>query len=40
MKNQVDIFKKYGLDELGFAKVDPPMHKHRCFVLDKEDDIC
>ena len=39
MTNQVDIFKKYGLDEGGFAKVEPPMHKHSSIVLDNEEDI-
>jgi hypothetical protein len=39
MTNQVDIFKKYGLSESGFAKVEPPMHKHSSIVLDNEEDI-
>jgi hypothetical protein len=39
MTNQVDIFKKYGLDEGGFAKVEPPMHKYSSIVLDNEEDI-
>lgn len=39
MTNQVDIFKKYGLGESGFAKVEPPMHKHSSIVLDNEEDI-
>lgn len=39
MTNQVDIFKKYGLGESGFAKVEPPMHKHGSIVLNNEEDI-
>jgi len=39
MTNQVDIFKKYGLDEGGFAKVEPPMHKHSSIVLDNEEEV-
>ena len=39
MTNQIDIFKKYGLGEEGFAKVEPPMHKHSSIVLDNEEDI-
>ena len=39
MTNQVDIFKKYGLGEGGFAKVEPPMHKHSSIVLDNEEEV-
>ena len=39
MTNQVDIFKKYGLGEGGFARIEPPMHKHSSIVLDNEEDI-
>ncbi len=39
MTNQVDIFKKYGLGEGGFAKVEPPMHKHSSTILDNEEEV-
>jgi hypothetical protein len=39
MTNQVDIFKKYGLGENGFTKVEQPMRKHSSTILHNDEEI-
>lgn len=39
MTNQVDIFKKYGLSENGFTKVEQPMRKHSSTILHNDEEI-
>ena len=39
MTNQAEIFKKYGLGEGGFTKVEKPMTRHSDIVLNNDEDI-
>jgi len=39
MTNQTDIFKKYGLGEGGFSRVEPSVNRHRDTVLQNEEEV-